>query len=581
MTDLFQTALPEYDAVDLFAGPGGWDVAARSLDLSVLGIEFDHAACETRRAAGLPTVEGDVRDYSPLDFVNYRDGVRYYPRGLIASPPCQTFSAAGKGSGRKALDDVLLLVKALEHRENISVLLSQFDDERTGLVVEPLRWALTAIDAGIPYEWIALEQVPAVLPVWEAVADVLRRAGYSVDTGKLSAEQYGVPQTRKRAILVAKLEETVPGSFLVHPAELPAPTHRPYKKGIPQDAGDPDLLPWVSMAQALGWGSPNLSSAEQEVGRMVVGFPRLSDSTTANPKDELEIDGVLYRARDFREVDEPAFVTTEKARSWTRSIVPSAQPKATVRSEDEPSPTVAFGNDMASTRWVDHEPGATEDDVRAVPRPSGEVPAWSLRPSVSDNGSAKSPPRPADEPAHTVTGKHRSAEWVEERPATTVQGDPRIWPPGHKVNQADRDRIGTDAANEKYGDRKGTGSVRVSTQEAAVLQSFPPEYPWAGTRTKQFQQIGNAIPPLLARAILSEVTNRTRPTRHINHPDHWDLSPSELPPFSVAGDSPTTTSPTPPSADSTNPPGRSSSAPGSTSSTGSDWVEGQVPLPFL
>jgi site-specific DNA-cytosine methylase len=38
--------------IDLFAGCGGWDVGARALGVEPLGIELDHAACETRRAAG-------------------------------------------------------------------------------------------------------------------------------------------------------------------------------------------------------------------------------------------------------------------------------------------------------------------------------------------------------------------------------------------------------------------------------------------------------------------------------------------------------------------------------------------------
>ena len=47
-------------AVDLCAGPGGWDVAARDLGMDVSGIEIDAATCRTRRAAGLRTFEADI-----------------------------------------------------------------------------------------------------------------------------------------------------------------------------------------------------------------------------------------------------------------------------------------------------------------------------------------------------------------------------------------------------------------------------------------------------------------------------------------------------------------------------------------
>lgn len=109
-------------------------------------------------------------------------------------------------------------------------------------------------------------------------------------------------------------------------------------------------------------------------------------------------------------------------------------------------------------------------------------------------GRASAQMIPLDDPAPTVSAV--LGQWWLMRPATTVQGDTRVWAPGHKIN-AD------DVAHGRSGqDRAGSRAVRVDLHELAVLQGFPPDYPFVGTRTSRARQIGNAVPPQLLAAVL-------------------------------------------------------------------------------
>ncbi len=333
------------DAVDLFAGPGGWDYAARTLGLRVHGIEWDPAAVETRRAAGLATTEGDVRDYGPEDFP---------ARGLIASPPCQTFSRLGKGKGRRDLDLVLAAAERLVAGDDPAAV--GIADDRTLLVLEPLRWALRAAPR---YEWVALEQVVSVLPVWEAIAEALEGLGYGTATGILTAETFGVPQARRRAILVARLGREV---------ALPRPTHSRFNARAPHKL-DEGVDRWVTMADALGWGAE-------------------------------ETDPEARRA----------------------AVVAEVAPR------------------------VNNQSG-TEFDLG----------------------------------------------WPLDRPAPVVAGRNLVTMPGANAN---RYNGATKSRND---------GIHVTEAEAGVLQSFPADYPWRGPKGNRFMQIGNAVPPLMAAAILRAV----------------------------------------------------------------------------
>lgn len=309
--------------VDLFAGPGGWSVALAEFGLHDIGIELDPFACSTRRRAGHLTVEASVSDVEPSEYP-----CRF---GLIASPPCQAFSSAGKKHGTKMADQLSLLIKRGEWDARPST------DPRVWLPLVVGRWCEELMP-----EWVAMEQVPSALPMWRTYEAWLSGKGYSTWSGIMNAADYGVPQTRRRAVLLASRTRATGAPRATHSKD-----------------GTDGRLPWVSLAEALGDRDRNLSW----------------------------------------------MVNTGRA-------------------------------------WNQHANGAQTVDCSGSPAP-------------------------------TFTTKS-GTQW-------------------------------------NIGDgRRGTHARRLSIRDALVIQSFPSDYPVSGTATEQFEQIGNAVPPLLARAVFAELLGDRR-----------------------------------------------------------------------
>ncbi|MFI5981583.1 DNA cytosine methyltransferase [Streptomyces sp. NPDC051555] len=311
-----QHPLDEVRILDLFAGPGGLDVAAHFLGFKSIGIEWDRNACETRYAAGLPTYHADVSVMRESRFDEIPSSVDV----LAGGPPCQSFSVAGHGAGRAALDTVKEFIHRLVSGKNEAQIDKDLHamgvDPRTALVLEPLRWLLKAIEAKDrdPYRVIVLEQVPAVLPLWEVYAQLLRSGEgrlqgvkYEADCWELKTEQFGVPQTRTRAVLVARLV----GSGAV---ERPEATHLPFDLRRGQSsAAQAEMLPnsrgtrapWLSMAQALDDASTprggSIDISRLRTGGKTEFFVVSNYGSNGDPKN-----------RGRRKSSEPAFTVTGK-----------------------------------------------------------------------------------------------------------------------------------------------------------------------------------------------------------------------------------------------------------------------------
>lgn len=309
------------EVLEIYAGPGGWDEGARMVGVRTLGLEWDAAACSTRAAAGHATIRCDVAAYPVEPFAGRFVGILGGP----PCPPCPPFSAAGKGEGRKQFDQLLDAVELCRCGWTDAALAGPWTDERTPHVLQALRYVHS-----IRPEWCAFEQVPPVLPLWERMADVLRASGYDARALVLNAADFGVPQTRERAFLLAHRTSL----------RLPVQSHEEHPQ--PCLFGN-RRMPWLSIADVLP---------------ITAGGEIITNQNTSST-------GGYYR----RSTGRPSPTLTSNVRSW--KLNPGALPSAgqswkkprnrrLYEAATEPAPSIAFGHHAAGWKWI------TPDGERAV-----------------------------------------------------------------------------------------------------------------------------------------------------------------------------------------------------------------------
>ncbi len=167
-------------AMDIFSGCGGLTLGLKRAGFRIIGaVDVDPAAVETYRAnhQKVKVWERDIRDLAVSEIMsclNIKEGGLDL---LAGCPPCQGFSRMRTRNGPAPVDD-----------------------ERNDLLFEFVR-----LLEGLLPKSVMIENVPGLMYDWRMAKTYqkLGELGYRWDCNVVDAADYGVPQRRRRMILMA------------------------------------------------------------------------------------------------------------------------------------------------------------------------------------------------------------------------------------------------------------------------------------------------------------------------------------------------------------------------------------------
>jgi DNA (cytosine-5)-methyltransferase 1 len=200
--------------IDLFCGAGGLSCGFRQAGFSVLaGLDNWEDALVTyrRNFPNTETINADIESITPQEIDTILDGNTSNIDVIIGGPPCQGFSVSGK---------------------------RLVNDPRNKLYK-----AFVSLVAHYRPKLFVMENVPGVMRLFngkvkeQIIAD-FSAIGYTVETKLLSAENYGVPQQRKRVFFVGINPEKIKNTASF---EFPTITH----------GTDNSLIPFVTVKDAI------------------------------------------------------------------------------------------------------------------------------------------------------------------------------------------------------------------------------------------------------------------------------------------------------------------------------------------
>jgi DNA (cytosine-5)-methyltransferase 1 len=453
--------------LDLFAGCGGLSLGfhAASFELAA-AVEIDPAAAAShgRNFHGGDAQHSKARDITALTPEALAGDLDLGPVGsaidvLVGGPPCQAFARVG----RSKLREIDAHPQAFKH------------DPRARLYLEYLRYV-----AAFQPLAILMENVPDVLNhggqnIAEQTCEVLEEKGYVARYTLLNAAFYGVPQMRERMFLIGyrrELECAVTFPEPTHFVDLP-PGYEGSRsvalklmngEGLVADAFDyvappgarPGLPLAVTAEQAIGDLPPIDARALLQSGELRRGARRFDQPVPYDRRRKVSDYAKLMRTW-------PGFEAREALTDHVIRYLPrDYQLFARLNPGDQYPEAWRHANDMLAER------------IEALRR-KGTV--------IRDGSAEYERLRDSIVPPYDA-GKfpNKWRKMWREQPARTLMA-----------------HLGKDSYSHIHYDSDQARTI--SVREAARLQSFPDGFMFCGTMNPAFRQIGNSVPPLMAKAI--------------------------------------------------------------------------------
>lgn len=457
--------------LDLFAGCGGLSLGFHAAGCEIAAaVEFDPEAAKSHGTNFHPS---DPRHSKPRDITatTPEQLCRELDLGdpgfafdlIVGGPPCQAFARVGRSKLREVADHP----EAFRH------------DQRARLYIEYLEY----VDACAPLA-VVMENVPDMLNhgghnIAGEVSEVLASRGYVCGYSLLNAAFYGVPQMRERMFLIAIREELADGVRFPRPTNwISLPSGYEGSRAVAlkllmrSEGGRPDAFyrPAPEASQTL---PPAVTAQEAIADLPAIDAPRLL------------ADGVLKRgARRFD----------------------AAMPY------DGSSRLSDYGRLMRE--WPGFEGGGAISDhvIRYLPRDYplfARMNAGDQYPEACEHAERmfrEALDERASRGEHIPEG---SPAWSDLRRSIVPPYDPGKFPNKWRKMEADSPartllaHLGKDSYSHIHYDSAQARTI--SVREAARLQSFPDGFVFCGTMNPAFRQIGNAVPPLLAKAVAESV----------------------------------------------------------------------------